>query len=73
MSLFGKVRTLVGALIHKPFMPKPEKVELTNAPDNQVESEVRSERSTLEEQAPEVEDTQRVADLIAREKRETVD
>ena len=28
MSLIHKVRTLVGALIHKPFMPRPEKGEL---------------------------------------------
>ena len=67
MSLLGKIRTLVGALVHKPFMPRVEKAD----PDEGTERPRPApgqERTALEAQEPGVVDTERVADLIAKEK-----
>jgi hypothetical protein len=67
MSLFGKIRTLVGALVHKPFMPRAEKADLD---EGRKEPQIAPglETGTLEAQEPGVVDTGRVADLIAKEK-----
>jgi hypothetical protein len=72
MSLLHKVRTLVGALAHKPFMPRTEKVDL-GSPDRPQEGTARRDGSTLEAQMPEEADTERVADLIAQRQREGMD
>jgi hypothetical protein len=73
MTLLHKLRTLVGALAHKPFMPRPEKVELDKGPDRPQEKVERQDSSTLEAQKPEAADTERVADLIAQRQREETD
>jgi hypothetical protein len=62
MGLFHKVRILVGALVHKPFMPRPEKVAMDETGD-----EPSADRRPAEEGQGEVADTERVADLIARQ------
>jgi hypothetical protein len=67
MSLLRKVRTLVGALAHKPFTPRVEKVELEEGPD-QRQPAPGQDRTPLEAHEPEVVDTGRVADLIAKQK-----
>ena len=65
MSFLAKVRTLVGALVHKPFAPRPEKAQLEGS-----HSEVPSrQHNGLEEQAR-VDDTERVADLISQQKQD---
>ena len=68
MDLLHKVRILVGALARKPFTPRPEKVDLASTPEVSEAEAARRDRSALETQEPEVEDTQRVADLIARQR-----
>jgi len=70
MGLLRKVRVLVGALVHKPFAPRPEKVDLDRESDTPQEGEAHHDNMDLETQEPEVTDTERVADLIARRQRE---
>ena len=70
MSLFNKVRVLVGALVHKPFMTKPEKVELDGESRPPQESASQSPRAALEGREAEAADTDRVADLIAEQRRD---
>ena len=68
MDLFHKVHTFIGALIHRPFAPRPEKVkrnDILRPPQPPAE---HPDRSTLEAQEPEVVDTGRVADLIQQQK-----
>jgi hypothetical protein len=62
MSLLRKIRVLVGALAHRPFMPRPEKVDLS-----------QDREQPGEESQPEVADTERVADLLAQQQREEAD
>jgi len=69
MGLFHKVRILVGALVHKPFMPRPEKVALDEAGDKPPAPAAGPDRRLAEESPGEVADTGRVADLIARQQR----
>ena len=66
MSFLSKVRTLVGALVHKPFTPRPEEAHL-DQPVTEITGEQRAE---LEGQEAGVAETERVADLIARQKQE---
>jgi hypothetical protein len=73
MSLLRKVRVLVGALVHKPFMPRPEGVDLEQGSDASQEKATRAGRTTLETQGPEVRDEERVADLIAQQRQEEAD
>jgi hypothetical protein len=67
MSLFGKVRVLVGALVHKPFRSPPEKidVDVDQGPEEleQAERPVKAGAANLTHQ-------ERVADLIARQQRD---
>ena len=69
MGFLHKVRILVGALVHKPFTPRPERVNLDEGPEKPVP------RRNLEPAAEEegLEDTERVADLIARERQDEAD
>jgi hypothetical protein len=67
MGLLRKIGILVGALVHKPFMPKPEKVELHDKPRKGT---ARRDGAAIEAQQPQVEDTGRVADLIAQQQQE---
>lgn len=70
MGLLRKLRVLAGALVHKPFMPKQDKVELDEGSSVPGERPARldSPRSRAEESG--VTDGERVADLIARQQRE---
>ena len=61
MSLLRKVRVLVGALVHKPFTPRPERVDLAEGRDP-----VQKDTPRQTEPAADVVDSERVADLIAR-------
>jgi hypothetical protein len=70
MGFLDKVRTLVGALVHKPFSPRPDKVDLDKESNPPESVAVHPARSELEEQEAGVTETERVADLIAQQKRE---
>jgi len=70
MGFLDKVRTLVGALVHKPFSPRPDKVDLDKEPSLPEMVAVRPARSELEGREPGVAETERVADLIAQQKRD---
>jgi hypothetical protein len=73
MSFFRKVRVLVGSWVHKPFMPRSEKIDLDEEPDLAGKGPARKDRSTLETQEPQVADTERVADLIVQKQQEEMD
>lgn len=63
MDLLRKVRILIGALTHAPFAPRPEK----DGDLPQGQGTVRG-HTPLAEPKAEVAETERVADLIARQK-----
>jgi hypothetical protein len=69
MGFMHKVRVLVGALIHEPFAPRPEKIDLDEGPAAEQEP-ARQDASDLQAPEAQVEDTERVADLIARRKQD---
>ena len=69
MGLLRKVRVLVGALVHRPFMPRPEKIELPQKPDAAPLGEPGPELPALEAEGQQVPDEGRVADLIAEQQR----
>jgi hypothetical protein len=68
MDLIRKVRVLVGALVHQPLAARPEKVEPEEAPPARPEAAARRDRGGLEERQATTADTERVADLIARQR-----
>jgi len=73
MSLLHKLRVLAGALVHKPFMPKQEKVKLVEeakAPGKEGQPREHLDAGTQE---PDLVDGERVADLIAKQQRELAD
>jgi hypothetical protein len=70
MDLLTKVRILVGAVAHKPFAPRPEKPDPQEDAEPSPAGTARRDLSRLEEQKPQVKDTERVADLIARQKQD---
>jgi hypothetical protein len=67
MSLLGKVRVLVGALVHRPFRPSREKIDLDAG---QGLEEAQQADHALEADAVDLPDRERVADLIARQQRD---
>jgi hypothetical protein len=73
MGLLRKFRILAGALVHRPFMPRQEKVDLDE--ETKAAAEGGSPRKDLEArmQEPDVSDGERVADLIAKKQREHAD
>ena len=73
MGLLHKLRILAGALVHKPFMPKQEKVDLDEEAKAPVEGETPREGAGVSTQEPDVSDAERVADLIAKKQREQAD
>jgi hypothetical protein len=73
MGLLDKVRILVGALVHKPFTPRPEKVDLDGGLEPRRDGVVRHAGAELEAPEAGVEDTERVADLIAQRRQEEGD
>ena len=69
MSLPHKLRTLVGALVHAPFTPRPDKPgpdQPPPQPPTAARPLDRAESADLETREPGIADTDRVADLIAR-------
>jgi len=71
MSLLHKLRTLVGALVHAPLTPRPDKPgpdQTPPQPQAAARPLDRAENAELEAREPDVADTDRVADLIARRK-----
>jgi len=71
MSLLHKLRTLVGALVHAPFTPRPDNPGPDRAPPQPQTAARpldRAESADLEARPPAVADTDRVADLLARRK-----
>jgi hypothetical protein len=73
MSLLHKLRVLAGALVHKPFMPRQEKVDLDEGNAAPAKEERSREHLGSDLQGPEVVDGERVADLIAKQQREQAD
>jgi len=69
MSLFRKVRVLVGALVHRPFLPTAEKIELDEGLAQGAE-ERRRAGPPLDAKEVDLPDQERVADLIAEQQRE---
>ena len=70
MGLLHKVRILLGALVHKPFMPQTEKVELDKGRESPRTEAKDKDRPALEVREAEVQDGERVADLIAQRRRD---
>jgi hypothetical protein len=73
MGLLDKVRILVGALVHKPFMPTPERVDLEERAEPSQESSVHQDGAALEAPEAGIEDTDRVADLLAQQRQQEAD
>ena len=73
MGLLDKVRILVGALVHKPFTPRTEKVDLDGGSEPRQGGVVRQDGTALGAPEAGVEDTDRVADLIAQRRQEEAD
>ncbi|MFN2219761.1 MAG: hypothetical protein ACK2UA_14225 [Anaerolineae bacterium] len=73
MGLLRKLRVLAGALVHKPFMPKPGKVDLGEGGTISDDERSRGARLDSGEQAADVTDSERVADLLAKQQREQAD
>ena len=73
MGLLRKVRVLVGALVHKPFVPKPERIELEERSDSTQKEAVGRESSTPSARSAEEPDKARVADLIANQRQDWAD
>ena len=71
MGLFDKVRILVGALVHKPFMPRPERVNLEKDEGPEIPVARRNLEPVAEEEG--LEDTERVAVLIAQKRQDEAD
>jgi hypothetical protein len=71
VGLLHKMRILVGALVHKPFMSRPAEVNLDESREPKVGEDKGGDVSTLEAQRRTgAEDTERVADLIAQQRDE---
>jgi hypothetical protein len=70
MSLLRKVRVLLGALVHKPLTPRPEKADLDHEPGSPAEVPEVQGAPGLESRQQELADTERVADLITQQQRE---
>jgi hypothetical protein len=73
MGLLRKLGVLVGALVHKPFMPRQQKADLDEGGKAPVEEGPPRERPASSGREPDLADGERVADLIARAQREQAD
>jgi hypothetical protein len=69
MALFRKVRVLVGALVHRPFLPRVEKAELDESQSQGAEERHRP-RSPANVREVDLPDQERVADLIVQQQRD---
>ncbi len=68
MGLLRKMRILVGALVHRPFMPRPEKIQEQGSTKQAEATEMRPAGGSQVSQEIEGE---RVADLIAARRADT--
>jgi hypothetical protein len=73
MDLLQKVRVLVGALVHKPFTSKPDRIDLEEDAEPVQEQAVPRNSSTLEAAGTKLPDQERVADLIVEQQRDRAD
>jgi hypothetical protein len=73
MGLLRKMRVLVGALVRRPFMPRPEQIELPQKPAGAGQGDTGTEPSGLAAEGQQVLDEGRVADLIAEQQRREAD
>ncbi len=73
MGLLRKIRILAGALVHKPFMPRQEKVDLDEDTKTPVEGRSPRKDMTASTWGSDVSDGERVADLIAKKQQEQAD
>ena len=73
MGLLRKLRVLAGALVHKPFMPNQDRVELDEGSDVPGETPERLDSPLSGAGESDVTDGARVADLLGRQQREQVD
>ena len=72
MGLLHKLRVLAGALVHKPFMPKPEKLDLDDEAGTPVTGGLA--RDSLDSGSQEdLLDGERVADLLSEQQQGQVD
>lgn len=68
MNLLRKVRVLAGALVHKPFMPRPEKADLEDKGEGLPPGEKARKAQSLAVPEAQALESERVADLIAQKK-----
>lgn len=73
MGLVHKFRVLVGALVHKPFMPRPERIETEEEPAPAPSEGAHRDTPHLDASEGQGLEAERVADLIARRQREEGD
>ena len=66
MGLLHKVRILMGALVHKPFSPRPEKADLGHDDQCKLETEAKHPGVGMEPEWIAALEDDRVADLIAQ-------
>jgi hypothetical protein len=76
MDLLRKVRVLIGALARRPFTPHPEQVDLDQAREDPRSDTGPHQGATAHQdsqrdvQQPQVTDTERVADLLAQQRKD---
>jgi hypothetical protein len=66
MGLLHKVRVLMGALVHKPFSPRPDKADLEQDDQCRLETGPAQPRPEMEVEGVATLEDDRVADLIAK-------
>jgi hypothetical protein len=66
MGLLHKVRILMGALVHKPFSPRPEKADLGHDDQCKLETDPAQSSTGMEPEGETALEDDRVADLIAK-------
>jgi hypothetical protein len=66
MGLLHKVRILMGALVHKPFAPRPEKADLDEDDQRRQEKGADQPSAGMEAEGQTILEGDRVADLIAQ-------
>jgi hypothetical protein len=72
MGLLHKLRVLAGALVHKPFMPKPEKLDLDD--EAMMPGKGGLARDSLDSGSQEdLVDGERVADLLSQSQQRQLD
>jgi len=73
MGLLHKLRVLAGALVHKPFMPRPEKIDLDEGAGSSRVGPSAREGLVSGAQQQDLVDGERVADLLGKQQQEQAD